>query len=97
MKASLPSWKREVMKHVGTPPLLKGKADYIAACRYGKPLLPHSLKTNQFKGHIIPPIILCLVADAIICPWKLYKNSLNGCPGLLLLLRLQNRPRAPEQ
>ena len=25
----LPSWKREVMEHVGTPALQKGEADYI--------------------------------------------------------------------
>ena len=43
--------------------------------RQGKSLSPHSLKTNQFKGCTVPPIILCLVADALFCPWKPYKNS----------------------
>ena len=42
--------------------------------RQGKFLSPHSLKTNQFKGCPVPPIILCLVADALFCPWKPYKN-----------------------
>ena len=42
--------------------------------RQGKSLSPHSLKTNQFKGCTVPPIILCLVADALFCPWKPYKN-----------------------
>ena len=35
-----------------------------------KPILPHFLKTNQFKWHTVLPIILFLVAD-IFCPWKL--------------------------
>jgi hypothetical protein len=35
------------------------------------------LKTNQFKGRTVLPIILCLVADALFCPWKMYKNSLT--------------------
>ena len=43
--------------------------------RQGKSLPPHSLKTNKFKGHTVLPIILCLVADALFCPWKPYKNS----------------------
>ena len=42
--------------------------------RQGKSLSPHSLKTNQFKGCTVLPIILCLVADALFCPWKPYKN-----------------------
>ena len=50
--------------------------------RLSKPLLSHSLKTNQFKGNTVPPIILCLVADALFCPWKPYKNSPNGPPGV---------------
>jgi hypothetical protein len=58
-----PHWKRQVKEHIGRRK------------RLIKPLLPHSLKTNQFKGHTVLPIILCLVADALSHPWKLYKNS----------------------
>ena len=86
---SLPR-REKWMEYVGTPPLLE-EADYIPqknhrtakpleTCRYGKPLLPHSLRTNQFKSHTVLPIILCLVADALFHPWKLYKNLLNRLP-----------------
>ena len=34
----------------------------FATYRQEKSLPPHSLKTNQFKIHTVPPIILCLVA-----------------------------------
>ena len=57
----------------------------------------HSLKTNQFKGCTAPPITLCLVADALFCPWKPYKNSLNGCWGSPPLLRVWEDPSALEQ
>jgi hypothetical protein len=53
----LPSWKRQVREHVGQ----KGE-------RFSNSLLPHSLKTNQFKGPAVLPIILCLVADALFHP-----------------------------
>jgi hypothetical protein len=43
----------------------------LVTCRQGKPLLPHSLRTNQFKSHTVLPIILCLVAVALFYPWKL--------------------------
>jgi hypothetical protein len=49
--------------------------------RQGKSLSPHSLMTNQFKGCTVPPVILCLVTDALFCPWKPYKNSLNRGAG----------------
>ena len=57
----------------------------MATFRQGKSLSPHSLKTNQFKGCTVPPIILCLVADALFCPWKPYKNLPTGCWGCHLL------------
>ena len=57
------------------------KADQSLAIKiYGRPLLPHSPRTNQFKGHTIPPIVLCLVAVTPICPWKLYKNLMIELP-----------------
>jgi hypothetical protein len=43
--------------------------------RQEKSLSPHSLKTNQFKGCTVLPIILCLVVDALFCPWKPYKHQ----------------------
>jgi hypothetical protein len=66
----------------GTSALLEERGH--EACRLEgrliKPLRPHSLKTNQFKEHIVPPIILCLDTDALFYPWKLYKNSPNRPP-----------------
>ena len=41
--------------------------------RQGK-FLVTSFPKDQFKGCTVPPIILCLVADALFCPWKPYKN-----------------------
>ena len=60
----------------GTLPLWKGGANYIpqttgaggkgvTTYREGKSLLPHSLKTNQFKSHTVLPIILCLMTVAL--------------------------------
>lgn len=71
MQVPPPSWKKEVMKHVDTPPLQKGG---------GTNHWPPS-ETNQFNSYTVLPIILCLAADALFCPWKLYKNSLTRKPG----------------
>ena len=46
----------------------------------GKPLLPYSLRANQFKSHSVLLITVCLVTDAVFHSWKLYKNSLNRLP-----------------
>ena len=64
----------------GTPPPPgRDRSESMSAWRKRliQPLLPPSLKTNQFKGHSVPPIILCPVADALFHPWKQYKNSLD--------------------
>jgi hypothetical protein len=65
--------------------------------RQGKSLSPHSLKTNQFKGCTVQPIILCLVANALFCPWKPYKNSLNRYWWSPPLLRVWDYHSALEQ
>ena len=53
----------------------------LPTLRQGNSLSPHSLKTNQFKGCTLLPITLCLVADALFCPWKPHQNS-EWVPGV---------------
>ena len=40
-------------------------------------VLVTSFPKDQFKVCTVPPIILCLVADALFCPWKPYKNLVS--------------------
>ena len=53
----------------------------LPTLRQGNSLSSHSLKTNQFKGCTLLPITLCLVVDALFCPWKLHQNS-EWVPGV---------------
>jgi hypothetical protein len=69
----------------------------LPTLRQGKSLSPHSIKTNQFKGCTALPIILGLLADALFCPWKPYKISLNRCWGSLPLLWVWDDPSELEQ
>ena len=72
MKRSAQShWK--VPSHRSPPRRDMTESTWARRKRLIKPLLPHSLKTNQFKGHTVLPIVLCLVADVLVCLWKLYK------------------------
>ena len=53
---------REAPEHIDT----SLRADEpLVTCRQGKPLLPHSLRTNQFKSHTVLPTTLCLMAAAL--------------------------------
>ena len=50
----------------------------LATYRQNKSLLPHSLKTNQFKSHTVLPIALCLMAAALKTVQKLAECAAPG-------------------
>ena len=65
---------------------MKGSLSAVRKKRRSSLLAGKYKQKHQFKGCTVPPIILWLVADAVFHRRKMYKNSLNKPPRIVVTL-----------